>query len=811
MAAEEWSKYRIVAIGALLHDIGKIKQRAEKKRVVHEQLGADWARDALIPRLHFLSREERTDLENVIRYHHDRDYLRSSGAIRVARVVAIADHLASGERVPRSEEGDPYREPLISIFSQVNTGRGRAEGRWTYHIGPPLSLQREVIFPTDANPITDYVSLWSGLESDLCGRDYHSEEEFITVLLAVLRKWAWCVPAASYRHEPDVSLYDHSKITGALAICVMMLDEANLSALEENPFSRQDVALLVGGDVSGIQRFLYTISSHGAAKSLRGRSAYLQLLSEIIARFILRKLHLPLCNLIYSSGGHFYLIAPITAQQQIDSLAEEITERLLDYHGGDLAVVLDAVTLQGEDFHVQQGTLAERWAELSRKIGQRKQQLFRRIAVNNHLKIFGPFHAGGTSERCEICHEEKDKRRPIGLDEGIRKCSLCMSFEKLSRRIAYNSDFMVILPRQVPPRQERELEWHTILASFGFEIRFLRIQELQNIQDLSGAIVIRINNTALSPCEGVAVHDFRFMPTVTPLDGQGIRDLAKLAKWSEGASYWGALRMDVDDLGEIFRRGLGGRASLSRLATLSSMLSLFFEGYLNALCQRLDPQAINLYLLYAGGDDLLLVGSWDKVLAAAWTIQEEFSAFTCYNPSLTLSGGMSLHHVKYPLYQAVADAKDNLEAAKCFIRGNGYRKNAFGFWGTVVDWSTLQWLRDWKERLTRLLEGVEEEGKRISLSRGFLHKLASIYALWKTNEETLRRKMTMSTDELKRHIHYHRWLWRLVYQLVREDRRFQGDLKELQENLVKKERIVHLNILVRWVELSTRKEVNSSE
>ena len=198
-------------------------------------------------------------------------------------------------------------------------------------------------------------------------------------------------------------------------------------------------------------------------------------------------------------------------------------------------------------------------------------------------------------------------------------------------------------------------------------------------------------------------------------------------------------------------------------------------------------------------------------MAAAWTIQEEFSAFTCYNPSLTLSGGMSLHHVKYPLYQAVADAKDNLEAAKCFIRGNGYRKNAFGFWGTVVDWSTLQWLRDWKERLTRLLEGVEEEGKRISLSRGFLHKLASIYALWKTNEETLRRKMTMSTDELKRHIHYHRWLWRLVYQLVREDRRFQGDLKELQENLVKKERIAHLNILVRWVELSTRKEVNSSE
>jgi len=802
---EEQSEYRTALLGALLHDIGKFKQRAEGEQIAHERLGADWVVEQLIPRLLFLSDEERKDLEDVIRFHHDRDYLRSSGAIRAARIVATADHLASGERVPRPEAGDPRRDPLLSVFARVDLGRGRSEGTWVYPMRA-LSLKRDEIFPTNGEVVANYPDLWTGLNGDLLGRDYSAPEEFTTVFLAALRKWAWCVPAAAYKHEPDVSLYDHSKMAGALAVCLIMLDEAHLSELERDPFRHREAALLVGGDVSGIQRFLYTVSSHGAAKSLRGRSAYLQLLSETIARFVLRELGLPPCNLIYSSGGHFYLLAPLTARERLDGLAEEITQRLLDAHGGDLAVVLDAVVLQGIDFHVEEGHLPERWAQLSLELRRRKHQLFRALAAKAHTKIFGPFHTGGESERCAVCHEEWSNRRPLESDpEGIRECSLCLSFEELSRLIARSSEFLVLSPRPGPPR--RELKWHTILASFGTEIWFCRAEELTDRASPESAIA-RVNETDLSPCEGIPLQEFRFLPTITPWGEQGIQDLAEMAATSEGAAYWAALRMDVDDLGEVFRKGLGECASLSRLATLSSMLSLFFEGYLNALCRRLDPEAQHLYLLYAGGDDLLLIGSWDRVLEAAWAIREDFKAFTCQNPSLTLSGGISLHHVKYPLYQAAADAKDYLEVAKRFVHEDGHRKNAFTLWGEALDWPTLHWLREWKERLVRLLEGIEdEEGKRISLSRGFLHKLASIHALWKANAELSRREVSLSAGELQKRIHYHRWLWRLVYQLAREDRRFREDLERLQQDLVASDgKIAHLNALVRWVEFATRKE-----
>ncbi len=45
---------------------------------------------------------------------------------------------------------------------------------------------------------------------------------------------------------------------------------------------------LVGGDIPGIQRTIYTITSKGAAKGLRGRSAFIQLLGDAVVRRVLQ-------------------------------------------------------------------------------------------------------------------------------------------------------------------------------------------------------------------------------------------------------------------------------------------------------------------------------------------------------------------------------------------------------------------------------------------------------------------------------------------------------------------------------------------
>lgn len=43
--------------------------------------------------------------------------------------------------------------------------------------------------------------------------------------------------------------------------------------------------------------------------------------------------------------------------------------------------------------------------------------------------------------------------------------------------------------------------------------------------------------------------------------------------------------MDVDNLGNIFSKGLN-KISISRIATLSRMLDLFFSGYLNIITKE---------------------------------------------------------------------------------------------------------------------------------------------------------------------------------------------------------------------------------
>jgi CRISPR-associated protein Csm1 len=55
-------------------------------------------------------------------------------------------------------------------------------------------------------------------------------------------------------------------------------------------------------DISGIQKFIYTISSKGALKGLRSRSFYLEMLLQHVIDCLLDKCGLSRANLIYSGG-----------------------------------------------------------------------------------------------------------------------------------------------------------------------------------------------------------------------------------------------------------------------------------------------------------------------------------------------------------------------------------------------------------------------------------------------------------------------------------------------------------------------------
>ena len=69
--------------------------------------------------------------------------------------------------------------------------------------------------------------------------------------------------------------------------------------------------LFIGGDLSGIQNFLYNISSKKAAVSLKGRSYYLQQYMKNVSAQIKEAVETAgarKTETIYCSGGKFYIV-----------------------------------------------------------------------------------------------------------------------------------------------------------------------------------------------------------------------------------------------------------------------------------------------------------------------------------------------------------------------------------------------------------------------------------------------------------------------------------------------------------------------
>ena len=125
------------------------------------------------------------------------------------------------------------------------------------------------------------------------------------------------------------------------------------------------------------------------------------------------------------------------------------------------------------------------------------------------------------------------------------------------------------------------------------------------------------------------------------------------AKEAEGIDRIAVLRADVDNLGQAFVSGFPEKyTTLSRTATLSRQLSLFFKHYINDILKNSvyklskDCSERNATVVYSGGDDLFIVGSWDDVIALAVDIQQTLEEYSI--GALTISAGIGIYPAKYP-------------------------------------------------------------------------------------------------------------------------------------------------------------------
>ena len=136
-------------------------------------------------------------------------------------------------------------------------------------------------------------------------------ESWINSLLCLLESYLSAFPSSTNAAEsPDISLFDHLITTAAIGVCISeYLNAEGETQYQkilfdgEQQFMEQPAFLLYSADFSGIQKFIYTVASEKALRSLRSRSFFLELAMEHYADELLTRCGVCQTNLLYT-GGH---------------------------------------------------------------------------------------------------------------------------------------------------------------------------------------------------------------------------------------------------------------------------------------------------------------------------------------------------------------------------------------------------------------------------------------------------------------------------------------------------------------------------
>ncbi len=464
-------------------------------------------------------------------YHHASH--ESKG--RLANLVSLADWLSSMEREDEDAGVSGPRVPQVNpVFYCLKLGgeTKKSQTDWYLPIAPLVPTDRVSLFPQE-QPCEEsekkqrFGSLWSSFCGEAASLKTSADfSSYFETLYYLLMKYTWCVPSAYWKTVPDVSLFDHVRTTCAIAVALhksgitegdLKLILSDFHTLEKDAGEvRQwdrDQELkrallsenlsLVAGDISGVQAFLYTLTSQGVARGLKGRSFYLSLLGEIAARWLLRRLGLTIANLLYAGGGHFYILANRRQREELDGYRAELSRALLKHHRGDLYIALAQVPLTVLDFQAK--NFAAKWSEVGRELSIAKGRRFAELSpAALATELFSPESGtSGMGGTCAVCHRE-GAAQPIPEDPlGRMKCDFCLSFEELGVALR-EAEYLALTPsQQLKPEGEGAGEpgWQRLFAEFGYKVTPLTRDQLDKRGAPEANSVLLKFNDSNFPCQ----------------------------------------------------------------------------------------------------------------------------------------------------------------------------------------------------------------------------------------------------------------------------------------------------------------------
>ena len=782
-----------IVLAALLHDIGKFWQRADENSMAKSKFLSQYTKnlegqycplnkDGYYTHKHVLWTAQffedfKSNITNLFKNNKSDDSITMLSASHhnprspLEKLIQLADWLSSG--VDRSEDPDSQKEVEDEkTWESFKKTKMRSIFEFLLHdINKPeylLPLREQNIeksqFPTKDISTGKYNELWEKFYNEVKFIQSNVPKVVIETMLYLLHKYTSTIPSSTV-HLPDVSLYDHLKSTAAIADCLYeyQYSKGNFDINLKNDDSEYPF-LMIGGDISGIQSFIYDIVSKNAAKNLKGRSFYVQLLVQSFIETILDNMGMTSANVIYGSGGGFYILAANTEKNrnELQKLEKNFQEKLFNSFGVSLFVALDSIELNCNDFFEQ--NISEKWKKLSEKLNKKKRQRYKFLIESSYDLIFTPDKTGGDLKVDAITGEPliKQGSKPVENDKKINKST----YEQIllgSKLKA--SDYWIITKEKIDYWKERGFNpanigiWHYFVS--GKELMEKK-GKLKSSIDSRKAIIFNNPNFLETAIQGIDnIYGFEYYGGNDYPSKENGEPLSfdELAEKGEGIKRLGVLRMDVDNLGQIFINGMAKeKRTFSRYSTLSRNLDWFFKGYLNTIWNK-EEYKNSTQIIYSGGDDLFIIGFWSDLINMAFEIQSEFKKWVCHNPKITLSGGIAIVPGKYPILKGALESAKAEKTAKSYKRQSEnelYEKNAFSMFGYALSWKEeFPKVRKWKDDIKlHIKNGMPSSfiGKVIahySSVEKFTPDLYPLRVLWMTAYDFERMKTRIKNEDTK--------------------------------------------------------------
>jgi CRISPR-associated protein Csm1 len=503
--------------------------------------------------------------------------------------------------------------------------------------------------------------------------------------------------------DSQVSVYDLFKTVAAIQDCLEYGDK-------NNPF------LLVSADFSGIQDTVYTISSKGALKTLRARSFMLELLTEHIVYEILQKCGSERYAVIYSGGGGFSLLIPNREgnSKAIEKFKDVLNRWAYKEFCGKFFIALDVLPFDKSKLDKK-----ELFIGLRQDQSDNLDRLKRRKFLNEFLFTDSDGAEDGlfvakmprqltVQTECQISRRDdlpssamRDLESGTFMDNKTVQnpnddkwtwvSESCFHQFKLGDRLIEGYPFIcrsnvqleetpknfghLKFPTTASDLQNIKYCWYYLSQKRDVLYAYWQINSWEdNGTPIFYANYVRKHGDLSEYAQSVELKAIQCDGRKVESSEEIKNDTATfegLSASSCGANLIGALRMDVDDMGNLF----SSIGTFTELSAKSRMLNIFFKVYLNEVCRGelgrgIEPTDIvrknykgkgrNISVIYSGGDDLFILGAWDETTELAFDIQRSFALFsggTLDNDKNTviggcgISGGITLHQPKFPLYQ----------------------------------------------------------------------------------------------------------------------------------------------------------------